>query len=102
MQMTGLAEKIAQADMVLTGEGKIDSQTALGKTPFGVAQLAKRLNKPVVAFAGVIGEGAESLYQADFTKMVGINPPDCSLEEALKNAEFNLEKAVAGFIQSQI
>lgn len=102
IQMTGLAEKIAQADMVLTGEGKIDSQTALGKTPFGVAQLAKRLNKPVVTFAGVIGEGVESLYQADFTKMVGINPPDCSLEEALKNAEFNLEKAVAGFIQSQI
>ncbi|ATO18774.1 glycerate kinase [Acinetobacter sp. LoGeW2-3] len=95
IQQSRLAEKIAQADYVLTGEGKIDSQTSLGKTPFGVAQVAKRFNKPVIAFAGLVGEGIESLYEEGFSQIVGINPPGCSLEEALKNAEQNLEQACA-------
>jgi len=95
MEQNRLAEKIADADYVFTGEGKIDHQTALGKTPFGVAQVAKQLNKPVIAFAGLVGEGIESLYQTGFSQIVGINPPDCLLEEALKNAEQNLEQACA-------
>lgn len=95
-----LAEKIADADYVLTGEGKIDHQTALGKTPFGVAQVAQQLNKPVIAFAGLVGEGIESLYQTGFSQIIGINPPDCLLEEALKNAEINLEKAVVQTVQN--
>jgi len=100
IEQSRLAEKIAQADYVLTGEGKIDSQTALGKTPFGVAQVAQQFNKPVLAFAGLVGEGIESLFDAGFTQIVGINPPDCSLEEALKNAEVNLEKAVSKTIKN--
>jgi len=100
IEQSRLAEKIAQADYVLTGEGKIDSQTALGKTPFGVAQVAQQFNKPVLAFAGLVGEGIESLFDAGFTQIVGINPPDCSLEEALKNGEVNLEKAVSKTIKN--
>ena len=100
IEQSRLAEKIAQADYVLTGEGKIDSQTALGKTPFGVAQVAQQFNKPVLAFAGLVGEGIESLFDAGFTQIVGINPPNCSLEEALKNAEVNLEKAVSKTIKN--
>ncbi|WP_286862165.1 MULTISPECIES: glycerate kinase [Acinetobacter] len=100
IEQSRLAEKIAQADYVLTGEGKIDSQTALGKTPFGVAQVAQQFNKPVLAFAGLVGEGIESLFDAGFSQIVGINPPDCSLEEALKNAEVNLEKAVSKTIKN--
>ena len=90
IEQSQLHEKIAQADYVLTGEGKIDHQTKLGKTPFGVAQVAKKFNKPVIAFAGVVGDIAE-LYDLGFTQIVGINPPDCKLEDALKNAELNLE-----------
>ncbi len=86
-----LNEKIAQADYVLTGEGKIDHQTKFGKTPFGVAQVAKKFNKPVIAFTGLVGEGIAELYDLGFTQIVGINPPDCKLEDALKNAELNLE-----------
>lgn len=100
IEQSRLAEKIAQADYVLTGEGKIDSQTALGKTPFGVAQVAQQFNKPVLAFAGLVGEGIESLFDAGFSQIVGINPPDCSLEEALKNGEVNLEKAVSKTIKN--
>ncbi|MEG1090382.1 MAG: glycerate kinase [Acinetobacter sp.] len=100
IEQVQLNEKIAQADYVLTGEGKIDSQTSLGKTPFGVAQLARKFNKPVIAFAGLVGEGIEDLFESGFSQIVGINPPDCPLEEALKNAEMNLEKAVAEIVKN--
>ncbi|MGC3820347.1 glycerate kinase [Acinetobacter sp. G11] len=94
IEETHLAEKIAQADYVLTGEGKIDFQTKFGKTPFGVAQVAKRLNKPVIAFAGVVGDGIEELYDLGFSQIIGINPPHIDLEDAMKNAERHLEDTV--------
>ncbi|MDM1280948.1 glycerate kinase [Acinetobacter indicus] len=100
IQQTGLTEKIAQADVVLTGEGKIDRQTFMGKTPFGVAQVAKSLNKPVYAFAGMIGEGIEPLLEAGFTQIIGINPPDISVEDAIRNAENNLTDSVENVMQS--
>ena len=93
IEQTQLVQKIAQADYVLTGEGKIDHQTKLGKTPYGVAQVAKHFNKPVIAFAGVLGEGIAELYDLGFTQIVGINLPNFALEDALKNAEMNLQKA---------
>lgn len=100
IEQVQLSEKIAQADYVLTGEGKIDFQTKFGKTPFGVAQVAKHFNKPVIAFAGLVGEGIEDLFESGFSQIIAINPPDCPLEEALKNAEMNLEKAVAEIVKN--
>ncbi len=100
IQQTGLAEKIAQADVVLTGEGKIDRQTCMGKTPFGVAQVAKSLNKPVYAFAGMIGEDIEPLLEAGFTQIIGINLPDISVEDAIRNAENNLTDSVENVMRS--
>ena len=94
-----LAEKIEQADYVLTGEGKIDFQTQFGKTPYAVAQLAKRLNKPVIAFAGLLGEGFEELYNLGFDQIIGINPPDCTLQDALDNAERNLQNACKNIVE---
>ncbi len=90
---TKLAEKIARADYVFTGEGKIDRQTILGKTPFGVAQLAQTLHKPVIAFAGVLGEGVDDLYQYGFSQIISINASDTDLETALQKGELNLEKS---------
>ncbi|CAB1208469.1 Glycerate kinase [Acinetobacter bouvetii] len=99
IQETRLAEKIAQADYVLTGEGKIDFQTKFGKTPFGVAQVAKRLKKPVIAFAGVIGDdGIDELYDLGFSQIIGINPPNIDLDNAMKNAERHLEDAVVAVL----
>ena len=51
--------EMAGADLVITGEGKIDGQTMMGKTPAGVAELAKRHGVPVYAFAGVIDESGK-------------------------------------------
>lgn len=92
IEETQLAEKIAQADYVFTGEGGIDFQTKFGKTPFGVAQVAKRFNKPVIAFAGYVGEGVEELYDEGFTAIFGIVDGACDLQTALKNGEKNLER----------
>lgn len=92
IEQTKLAGKIAQADYVFTGEGGIDFQTKWGKTPFGVAQVAKRLNKPVIACAGHIGDGVEELYDAGFSAIFGIVDGACDLQTALRNGEKNLER----------
>ena len=94
IEYTGLEEKIKDCDFVFTGEGSIDSQTIYGKTPIGVAKLAKKYNKPVIAFAGKIGEGVENLYDNGINSIIGILPEICTLEEALKDGNKNMEKAV--------
>ena len=57
--ITKLEENIMKADIVVTGEGKLDGQTIMGKAPIGVAELAKKHNKKVIAFSGVVSDGAE-------------------------------------------
>ncbi|HEA46898.1 MAG TPA: glycerate kinase [bacterium] len=63
IESVGLEKHLKDADLVITGEGKMDSQTIYGKTPIGVARLAKRYNIPVVAIVGEIGEDAEVVYK---------------------------------------
>lgn len=92
MQQAGLAQHIATADYVFTGEGGIDFQTGFGKTPLGVAQLAKQLNKPVFACAGYIGEGIDSLYAQGFTAIFGILDKAGDLPQALADGPKNLSR----------
>lgn len=58
LEETRLEAFIKDADLVITGEGKLDSQTAMGKAPVGVAQIAKKYGKPVLAFAGAVAPDA--------------------------------------------
>ena len=102
IEQTGLAEKIAKADFVFTGEGSIDFQTKFGKTPWAVAQVAKQFNKPVYAFAGRVGDDVEPLLDEGFTQIVSINELNCDLEAAMQNAEINLEKSVREIIENII
>ena len=88
---TGLEEAVAKADLVITGEGKIDSQTQYGKTPFGVARVAKKHGKPVIAIAGSIGEGADVLYEKGIDAIVSILDRPLSLEEAIQKTPVLLE-----------
>ena len=99
IEETGLSEKIDQADYVFTGEGGIDFQTKFGKTPFGVAQVAKLFNKPVIAFAGYVGKGIEELYDEGFTAIFGIVDGACDLQTALKNGEKNLERCCENVVR---
>lgn len=94
-----LEEKIKNADMVWTGEGSIDFQTQYGKTPVGVAMAAKKYNKPVIAFAGKIGEGADVLYEKGIDSIFGILKDVTSLEEALKKGSENMEKTAENVIR---
>ncbi|MCU0449379.1 MAG: glycerate kinase [Bernardetiaceae bacterium] len=89
----GLAAQIAQADWVVTGEGKIDEQTRFGKVPFGVAQLAAVYQKPVLAFAGTIGAGAEVMYQHGLLGIFPIVDRPMPLTQALAQAPALLERA---------
>jgi glycerate 2-kinase len=85
-QTVDLESKISDVDLVITGEGKIDRQTQFGKTPYGVAALAKKYQKPVVAFAGTLGEKHQELYQHGFDVIFPITDKPMTLKESVKNA----------------
>ncbi|MDY5139056.1 glycerate kinase [Actinotignum timonense] len=99
METVGLAEAMAGADLVLTGEGAMDRQTLMGKTLSGVARLAAAAGAgahtgvPIIAFAGKLGEGVEDLYEHGFVGLVPIVDRPCTLDEALAEGAANLENA---------
>lgn len=93
IKYTGLKRQLQQADIVLTGEGKVDLQTKFGKTPFGVAQAAKQIvpQAPVIALAGNLGPGINEICQATgidavFTTPIGAK----SLPRALNDATHDI------------
>lgn len=91
IKYSNLEEKVRNADFVFTGEGSIDFQTKFGKTPIGVAKIAKKYNIPVIAFGGRIGEGIDELYSLGIDSVIGITPGVISLDEALSKGKENLE-----------
>ena len=91
MEAVGLEEAVRSADLVITGEGRIDHQTCFGKTPIGVAKIAKRYNKPVIAIAGSLGDGYESVYQHGIDAVFSITNRPMSLEEAYETTPENLQ-----------
>ncbi len=99
---TDLDAKIKGADFVFTGEGAIDNQTFFGKTPMGVAAIAKKNNVKTIVFAGKIGDGVENLYDIGINSIFGIMRGVSSLDEALKNGEINLEKTVENVVRTLI
>lgn len=78
---------ISNADLVITGEGRIDAQTAQGKTPVGVARVAKRFRVPVVAVAGALGEGYQRVYDHGIHAVFGICDGPMPLEESMRRVE---------------
>ncbi|MCI6654115.1 MAG: glycerate kinase [Clostridium sp.] len=98
MQAADIEEKIKKADIVVTGEGRLDSQTVMGKAPIGVARLAKKYNKKVIAFAGSVSEDAvlcnENGIDAFFPIVRGIITLDEAVktETAMKNMELTAEQ----------
>lgn len=84
METVQLEKKLKDVDLVITGEGKMDEQTIYGKTPFGVAKLAKKYKKPVMGICGTLGEGGEILYQHGFDVILANLKAPMSLEKAMK------------------
>lgn len=88
---------LADADWVFTGEGSVDAQTALGKTPFGVAQVARRHHTPVVIFAGRVSADASVLLEHGVVELVEITPRGTPIEQALRGGPAALTRAAHEF-----
>ena len=85
LEETRLEEYIREADLVITGEGQMDGQTAMGKAPIGVAGLAKKYGKTVIAFTGAAGVDAEKCNEHGIDAFFPILRNVVTLEEAMKN-----------------
>ncbi|SEH85731.1 glycerate kinase [Mycolicibacterium rutilum] len=83
------------ADWVFTGEGSVDAQTVMGKTPFGVAQAAHRAGARVVIFAGRVAPDASVLLDHGVHRLVAITPDGTPLEQALREGAASLSRATA-------
>ena len=79
---TKLEDYIKDADLVITGEGRMDGQTAMGKAPVGVAKLAKKYGKKVIAFAGAVQRDARACNDAGIDAFFPILRGVVTLEEA--------------------
>ena len=92
-EATQLSKRFTEADLVITGEGQINFQTVFGKTPVGVAKVAKTYDLPVIAIAGSIADNSDGVYDAGIDAMIDIVPEPMSLENAIENATTLIETA---------
>ena len=96
LEETCLEKYMENADIVITGEGRLDGQTAMGKAPVGVARLAKKHDIPVIAFAGSVTKEAVACNQNGIDAFFPILRGVVTLEEAMKpeNAKANMTDTV--------
>ncbi|WP_022940479.1 glycerate kinase [Psychromonas hadalis] len=105
MDAVNLDKILSDADLVITGEGRIDSQTIHGKTPVGVARAAKKYNLPVIGIAGCLSDDCEVVYEHGINSVFSTIPAAMSLDNAMKNAAFNIEKTacnIAALLKIQL
>lgn len=90
LRETNFFDRVTNADLVITGEGRMDGQTIYGKTPIGVAKAAKQNGvAKVIALCGTLGKGYEAVFEHGIDAAFSITPGPCQLEEAITNgAEF--------------
>lgn len=94
-ELSGLAEAMQGADLVITGEGRLDAQSLHGKTPMGVAKVAKAAGVPVVAIAGSLGDGYQKLYEVGIDAAFSLVPGPMALERAMSDAAAELQARAA-------
>jgi glycerate 2-kinase len=106
IEYSKLNEALLKADLVITGEGQVDFQTASGKVPMGVAQAAKANNVPTVVIAGSIGKGINELYQFGIVSVNSILKEPMTLNQAFERAselvEDSSEQIIRTFFYNQI
>lgn len=90
LEATHLSKVVADADLVITGEGRMDSQTVYGKTPVGVAKTAKRFHKPVIAIVGCLRADYEVVYDAGIDAVFPIIRNLALLSDTLAQGRENL------------
>jgi glycerate kinase len=85
-ELVGLNDAVKGADLVITGEGRFDAQTLRGKTPFGVARIARQHGVPVIVLAGTLGEGYQALYEHGIDAAFALASGPMTLEQACAEA----------------
>ena len=85
-ETVNLRDKMADAALVITGEGRTDFQTLFGKTPMGVAKVAKSLKIPVVVVSGSVADDAKGLYAHGIDALMSIAKGPCTIDEAIAHA----------------
>lgn len=93
-----LSKQTEGADLVITGEGRTDRQTAYGKVPVGVSKSVPA-DIPVICLSGGIGEGTEALYDQNVTAFFSITDGPMTLETAIENGEVLIESATENIIR---
>ena len=93
LKLSHFDELMAQCDLVVTGEGRIDGQSAHGKTPCGVARAAARHSVPAIAIGGSLGEGAEALYGLGVSGLESCVRQVMPLDQALARVDELLPQA---------
>ncbi len=101
-EITGLEKHIQSADLVFTGEGRTDRQTAYGKVASGIASMAMKHGVPLVCLSGSLGEGIDSLYEHGITAFFSIAPGPMSLDDAMQNADALLQNAAENIMRLRI
>jgi len=100
IEIVELAKRIVDADLVITGEGRIDSQTIHGKTPVGVAKIAKSHNLPVICIAGSVEDDADIIHQLGIDEIYSVIEGDYDLTEVLIKAGHKLTQAAQKIAKS--
>jgi glycerate kinase len=96
---TKLEEHIQWADLIITGEGRLDFQTQFGKTPAGIGLIAKKFNKPVACITGSLGESYEHIYEYGITSVFSISDKTFDIKESILRAPELLEKMAGSVIR---
>lgn len=87
-------EKLSGSNLVITGEGRMDNQSAFGKVAFGVGSLCKANNIPCIALVGGLGDGYEDMYQHGITSIMTTTDKIMSIDDAIKDADNLCRKAI--------
>lgn len=90
LDIANFNEKVKNADLVITGEGRIDGQSVYGKVPVGVAQRAQKYHVPVIAVVGCVGQDAQAVYEHGIQCIFSAVNAPCTVEDAIANAEENV------------
>lgn len=91
MDAVNFTDIVSDADLVITGEGRIDSQTIHGKTPIGVARAAKKFHIPVIGIAGCLSDDCDVVYEHGIDAVFSVVPRAMALPDAFEEAAFNVQ-----------
>src|SRR5690606_40228164 len=97
-----LDDHLKNADLVITGEGRVDHQTAFGKTPLGVAQRAGSKKVPTIILAGSVGHGTEVLHDFGVVSTHSIINRRMTLQETMENAAELLEQSAEQVVRTYV